>query len=153
MPRRPAQCRAWPPLVLLCLLLFAEDPWAAADPPPLDVDCIATRRDGRPVAEAERRAIHYYIVSGQLYVGVYERPLDPRSKETTANRGWPVGMSTDEAIGASGFQMLLGISVSADLVVIYRRGEFRHVVLQESRSGGGTRIIVETGSCRPHAGP
>jgi hypothetical protein len=32
--------------------------------------------------------------------------------------------------------MLLGISVSADLVVIRRRGAFRHVALQDSRCGG-----------------
>jgi len=142
-------------LSFACLLLAARPALAAGDPPPdVNVDCIATERDGQPVGEAERRAIHYYALGGQLYAGIYERPLDPRSKETIVNRGWPIGMSTDEAIGASGFEMLLGISVSTDVVIIYpRRGEFRHVSLQESRSGGGTRVTLETGVCRPHGGP
>jgi hypothetical protein len=139
-----------------CAPLQPRAAWAAQDPrPEIDVDCITTRRDGRPVPEAQRRALHYYIVSGLLYVGLYEKPLDPRSKETVTNRGWPVGMSTDEAVGASGFQMLLGISVSADLVIIYRRrGEFRHVRLQDDRLGaGGMGETFETGPCRPHGGP
>jgi hypothetical protein len=150
---RACLCLALAAAALALVLGAATE--AAQDPPPdIDVDCTAARRDGQPIAEAQRRAVHYYVVSGLLYVGLYEKPLDSRSKETVVNRGWPIGMSNDEAIGASGFQMLLGISVNADLVVIYRRrSEFRHVVLQDSRSGGGTRVIVETGPCRPHGGP
>jgi hypothetical protein len=156
LPRRFRACLRLTVMAAGCAPALCGPVWAASDPrPDIDVDCIATRRDGQPVAEAQRRAVHYYVVSNLLYVGVYQKPLDARSKETVANRGWLVGMSTDEAVGASGFQMLLGISVSADLVIIYRRrGEFRHVSLQDSHLGaGGARVIVETGPCRPHGGP
>jgi hypothetical protein len=153
--RRTRSCPALAAASCALWLALGEAAYGASDPQPAtDIDCIATRRDGQPVAEAQRQAVHYYIVSGQLYVGIYATPLDTRSKETVVNRGWPIGMSTDEAVGASGFQMLLGISVSADIVVIYRRRhEFRHVSLQDSRLGaGGTRASVETGPCRPHGG-
>src|SRR5262245_54273023 len=93
--------------VLVALLALPDCVLAATEAPPeIDVDCVAQRRDGVPVADVEKQTTHYRTRGGQLYATIYENRFDTTSQERTANLGWDIVMTTNEALIAVGFQMI-----------------------------------------------